>query len=330
MKQPTSRLLVTATVLAAGALVASCTTSSDPEPRSLPYHSVTVDGLTRTWDLYVPDGSDNAASQPMPVMLVVHGTGDSAAGVRSGIGPDLEELAESEGFVIAYVDGHANNWNECRAAGMWPAKEQNLDDVGFMRQVVASVGEELGPDVVDTERTFAMGFSSGGHMVQRLAFEAPDLVSGVAVVNANVPVDDNITCEDSRTPVPVIFIEGVEDTINPINGGEVVFGMGAEAVSRGHVRSAVDSADWFAERNGASAATDPVRDGDAEITDWPAEGPVVSPGVAPGTNPNAAPVRLITVDKSGHSFPTATGRWHNNNGARYDGPGAVWEFFAGL
>ena len=47
--------------------------------------------------------------------------------------------------MVAYADGHANNWNECRAAGMWPAKERNLDDVGFMRQVVAAVGEELGP-----------------------------------------------------------------------------------------------------------------------------------------------------------------------------------------
>ncbi len=323
MKQPTSRLLVATTVLAAGMLVASCTSTSEPAHRSLPYHSVTVDGLTRTWDLYVPertgdDGSAGNTEGPMPLILVVQGTGDSAAGVRSGLGPELEPLADAEGFVVAYVDGHANNWNECRATGMWPAKERNLDDVGFMRQAVAAIGEELGPEVVDTSRTFAIGFSSGGHMVQRLAFEAADFVSGVAVVNANVPVDDNITCEDSRTPVPVIFIEGREDTINPINGGEVVFGHGSEAISRGFVRSAVDSANWLAERNGASDATEPVRDGDAEITDWPA------------TAPGAEPVRLITVDKSGHSFPTATGRWGHSNGARYDGPGAVWDFFAGL
>ncbi|MGO1950946.1 MAG: alpha/beta hydrolase family esterase [Mycobacteriaceae bacterium] len=315
MKPTTSRLLVTATVLAAGMIVASCTSGSEPERLSHPSHSVTVDGLTRTWDLYVPE---EPPTKPMPVMLVVHGTGDSAAGVRSGLGPDIEELADTEGFVIAYVDGHANNWNECRAAGMWPAKERNLDDVGFMRQAVTAIGEDLGPDVVDTSWTFAIGFSSGGHMVQRLAYEASDFVSGVAVVNANVPVDDNITCQDTRDPVPVIFIEGREDTINPINGGEVVFGRGSEAVSRGFVRSAVDSAEWFAERNGASSATEPVRDGDAEITDWPA------------TSTGTAPVRLITVDKSGHSFPTATGRWGNSNGARYDGPGTVWDFFAGL
>ena len=83
---------------------------------------------------------------------------------------------------------------------MWPAKERNLDDVGFMRQVVAAVGEELGPEVVDTGRTFAMGFSSGGHMVQRLAFEAADFVSGVAVVNANVPVADNTSPARTRAP----------------------------------------------------------------------------------------------------------------------------------
>ncbi|HIW91681.1 MAG TPA: hypothetical protein H9870_08480 [Candidatus Corynebacterium avicola] len=315
MKQPTSRLLVAATVLVAGLIVASCTLTNEREHQSLSSHSVTVDGLTRTWDLYVPD---DPPAEPMPVMLAVHGSGSSAADMREGIGPDLEELADNEGFVIAYVNGYEDNWNECRAEGMWPAKEKDLDDVGFMRKAVDAIGDDLGPDVVDTSRTFAVGFSSGGHMVQRLAFEAPDLISGVAVVNANVPVDDNITCEDSDEPVPAIFIEGREDSINPLGGGEVVLGQGSEAVSRGNVRSAVDSARWFAGRNGASYPTAPVRDGDAEITDWSA------------SDHGAAPVRLITVDKSGHSFPTATGRWHNNNGARYDGPGAIWEFFAGL
>lgn len=315
MKPPTSRLLVTATVLVAGMIVASCTSSNEPEHRSLSSHSVSVDGLNRTWDLYVPD---DPPVEPMPVMLVVHGSGSSANEMIQGIGPDLEKLADNEGFVIAYVNGHDHNWNECRAEGRWPAKDKNLDDVGFMREAVDVIGKELGTDVVDTSQIFAVGYSSGGHMVQRLAFEAPDLVSGVAVVNANVPVDDNITCEDSDAPVPVVFIEGRKDPINPINGGEVVLGLGAEAASRGQVRSAVDSADWFADRNGASGPTATIRDGDAEITDWPA------------SDPDAAPVRLITVDKSGHSFPTATGRWHNNNGARYDGPSAIWDFFAGL
>ena len=107
----------------------------------------------------------------MPVVLVVHGTGDTGDGIRSGIGPDLEREAEEHGFIVAYIDGHDNNWNECRVAGDWPAKEKNLDDVGLMRHVVDGIHHDLGHDTVDVSRTFAIGFSSGGHMVQRLAYE---------------------------------------------------------------------------------------------------------------------------------------------------------------
>lgn len=288
-------------------------TVSPSSPGSYTRHSTTVDDIERTWNVYTPD-SDASRDAPMPVVLVVHGTGDTGSGIRSGIGEDLEREADHHGFVIAYVDGHDNNWNECRVAGDWPAKEKDLDDVGLMRHVVDGIHHDLGHDTVDVSRTFAIGFSSGGHMVQRLAYEAPDLVSGIASVNANVPVDDNNACTDSGEPVPVIFIQSREDPMNPFDGGEVVVGAGIFAESRGEVRSAQASAEWFAERNGVSAeVSDPVRDGDAEITTWDGE----------------FPVRLISVDHSGHSFPTTTGRWGNDNGARYDGPGAIREFFTG-
>lgn len=281
-------------------------------PGSYTHHATTLDGIERTWNVYTPDAGPSDG--PMPVVLVVHGTGDTGDGIRSGIGPDLEREAEEHGFIVAYIDGHDNNWNECRVAGDWPAKEKNLDDVGLMRHVVDGIHHDLGHDTVDVSRTFAIGFSSGGHMVQRLAYEAPDLVSGIASVNANVPVDDNNACTDSGEPVPVIFIQSREDPMNPFDGGEVVVGAGIFAESRGEVRSAQASAEWFAERNGVSAeVSDPVRDGDAEITTWDGE----------------FPVRLISVDHSGHSFPTTTGRWGNDNGARYDSPGAIREFFTG-
>lgn len=316
-------------VLAATLPLSACTTDGpatsgrndtvSPAPPASPgsytTHSTTVDDIERTWNVYTPDRAASDTSPdagPMPVVLVIHGTGDTGDGIRAGIGPDLEDLADREGFVIAYVDGYENNWNECRAASDWPAKQENLDDVGLMRHVVDTVHDDLGPETVDVDRTYAIGFSSGGSMAQRLAFEAPDLVSGVASVNSNIPVDDNMACTDAGEPVPVIFIQGREDDMNPFDGGEVIVGSGPFAESRGEVMSAVDSAEWFAQRNGVSSDTpETVRDGDAEITTWPGDNPVT----------------LVAVDHSGHSFPTSSGRWGNDGGARYDAPGAIWEFF---
>ena len=327
-----------ATALATGALailVASCTSEGGSSkndtgkqtdttgssmavndtaaPGNVTRHVITVDDRDRTWTTYTPL-HDQPDPRPMPIVLVVHGTGDTGDGIRSGIGIDLERLADEHGFVIVYADGYANNWNECRVAGDWPAKEEKVDDVGFLRGIVDRLGDDLGDDTVDTSTVFGLGFSSGGHMAQRLAYEAPNLVSGIASVNANVATDNNMSCDDSGEPVPALFMQGREDPWNPYEGGEVIVGEGIFAESRGDVRSAVDSAQWFADRNGAGDPESPTRDGDAEITDWPGE----------------HPVRLIAVDHSGHSFPTSTGRWGNDNGARYDGPGAVWEFFSGL
>lgn len=277
-------------------------------PGQLTEHTATVDDLERTWSVYAPAPLPDDGRR-LPVMLVLHGTGDTGAGIRRGIGDDLVRHAESGGFVIAYVDGHENNWNECRAESDWPAKDQDLDDVGLMREVVDGIREDLGTDVVD-DRVFALGFSSGGHMAIRLGLEAPDLVDGVAPVAANLPAPDNLDCEASGEPVTTMFVQGREDPINPIAGGEVLVGSGPFTESRGEVVSARRGAEWFAENNGIDRPPESGREGDAELSTWEGE----------------QPVRLVVVDHSGHSFPTDSGRWGNDGGARYDAPGAIWEF----
>lgn len=299
-------------------LLTSCATPHTSSDGGYSSHAATLDGVKRTWDVYTPESGESDGS-PLPVVLVIHGTGDTGAGIRSGIGQDLERLAERDGFIVAYVDGYGNNWNECRAAGDWPAKQQDLDDVGLMRHVVETIHGDSG-DSAAAASVYAIGFSSGAHMAQRLAYEDPDLVSAVASVNANVPADDNLNCTDEHEPVPILFMQGREDPINPFDGGEVALRSGANALSRGTVRSAEDSAEWFAARNGIADTGSPttVRDGDAEVTTW---------GDASDGSPGDSPVRLIAVDHSGHSFPTSTGSWGNSGGARYDGPGAIWDFF---
>lgn len=98
-------------------------------PGSVTRHATTVDDRLRTWTIYTPL-QDRPDARPMPIVLVIHGTGDTGDGIRGGIGQDLEPLADEHGFVIAYADGYEHNWNECRAAGDWPAKEDNVDMSG--------------------------------------------------------------------------------------------------------------------------------------------------------------------------------------------------------
>ena len=149
----------------------------------------------------------------------------------------------------------------------------------------------------------------------RLALEAPDLVDGVAAVAANPPTSDNQACDDAGESVPIMFVQGREDPVNPVEGGEVRVGTGLFGSSRGEVLSAVDGARWFAERGRTpgDSAPETMREGDAETTTWE------------GTDS----VRLVVVDRVGHSFPTVSGRWGRDGGASYDAPGEIWRFLSG-
>lgn len=296
-------LMLSACAASAGNAPGTTDPAATPDKGSVAAGSITLDGVERSWLTYSPGGPPG----PAPVLLVLHGSGDSGAGLRSAVGPDIEQVADQHGFTVVYVDGYRNNWNECRVEGRWPAKADGMDDVALMHEVVASLGTS-GP-------VYAVGFSSGGHMAMRLALEASDLVDGAAAVAANPPVAANQSCDVDGGPVPIMFVEGRDDPINPVHGGEVRVASGPSAGSRGEVMSATDGARWYARHNDVAPGRGPVveRSGGVESTEW--SGP--------------DPVRLVVLDGTGHTFPTASGGWGPSRGPHYDAPGEIWHFFAG-
>ena len=56
-------------------------------------------------------------------------------------------------------------------------------------------------------------------MVYRLALEKPEAFAALAVIAANLPVDENFNCQKSDKPVSIAIINGTEDPINPYHGG---------------------------------------------------------------------------------------------------------------
>lgn len=149
-------------------------------------------------------------------------------------------------------------------------------------------------------------------MAMRLALEASDLVGGVGVVAANPPVVGNQSCSTDGDPVPIMFVEGREDPINPLSGGEVRVRAGSSQGSRGEVLSAADGARWYARHNGVGTVPErgPERAGGVESTVWD----------------GADPVRLVVLDDTGHTFPTAKGGWGPSGAEPYDAPGEIWRF----
>ncbi|MBB3048311.1 polyhydroxybutyrate depolymerase [Litorivivens lipolytica] len=193
-------------------------------------------GIERHYHLYKP-----AKLPPNPpLLLVFHGSMGSGESMREMSARQFDRLADEQGLLVVYPDGFDRHWNDCRASASYEANRQNIDDVGFVRQLITELIQRHG---VDSEQVYGTGLSNGGHMVLRLALETPELLAGYAPIVANLPVDANLDCDKRGAPVNIALIEGTNDPVNPYDGGLVKL-LWDE--SRGEVLSAAATAQYFA------------------------------------------------------------------------------------
>jgi polyhydroxybutyrate depolymerase len=202
--------------------------------------AVRVGGRDRTYLIYVPASLPPQAA----LVIVLHGSGMDGARMRVCTGYEFERLADQHGFVVLYPDGYRRNWNDCRKDATFPAKRENIEDISFIRALIARAMVE---QAIDAKRVYVFGYSNGGHMAFRLATEAPVEIAAVAAVAASLPMPDASSCPQQGRTSRVMLINGTADPINPYHGRIVtLFGF----ASRGSVMSSVASAQNFAERNG--------------------------------------------------------------------------------
>ena len=166
----------------------------------------------------------------VPLVIDFHGYTSSANGQQGISG--WSALADAEGFIVVWPSGVGSSWNAGRCCG--DAYDQNVDDVGFIREVIATLKEQA---CVDSKRVYATGCSNGGGMSYRLACEAADVIAGVAPVDFDCIYGDTNddscgSCVPSRT-ISEIQFRGTDDFLVPYEGGStIVSGLqfpGAEA-----------------------------------------------------------------------------------------------------
>src|SRR4051812_47094593 len=66
------------------------------------------DGRVRSYELHVPEG----LTEPAPLVIALHGRGDDGLGMEALT--HFDDLADREGFIVAYPDGLNNEWNFVR------------------------------------------------------------------------------------------------------------------------------------------------------------------------------------------------------------------------
>lgn len=179
-------------------------------------------GRRRTYIVHVPPGSDR--SRALPLVIVLHGGVVNAYFTAYNTG--MNATADREGFIVAYPNGTGRledrilTWNV--GFGFAYALRNNVDDVGFIRELI---NRTLGEYGADPRRVYATGISNGGIMSYRLASEASDLIAAVAPVagasagrrRGGSPL---VVFPQPARPVSVVAFHGMQDRLMPYGGGK--------------------------------------------------------------------------------------------------------------
>jgi len=280
--------------------------SSSPSSRATTYptgsstHSITVDGVQRTFLVFRP--SSVGPTTPVPLVVFLHGGFGSGTQAERSYGWDQE--ADRGHFLVAYPDGLNRAWNAgggcCGKSGA-----NDVDDVGFLTRMVTRIEHT---QAVDPDRIFATGISNGGIMAYRLACET--------TVFAAIGPDSATMLGPCVSPAPisVIHIHGTADTRIPYNGGE---GVGIAHIDGPSVPS--DIATWRTIDRCGSPITGVA--------------PPVTTSIA--RCPEGRAVELISISGAGHQWPGSADHPLRQRILGTDAPSTsldatatIWKFFA--
>ena len=275
--------------------------------------SVEVGGLKRTYLTYLPRGLAKEA----PLLVVLHGSGESGAAIRLEMGYAFDRLADERGFAVVYPDARDGYWDTCSIAGAIDAAVHTIDDMGFLTGMVDKLITEIG---ADPGRVFAVGSSRGGSMALRLALEAPSRFQAVAAVSASVPTPENFKCKTVvQGTSSVMIMNGTEDPIVPFNGGEVsLFGL---FYKNGRMLSSRESGQYIADFNHIAGAP--------EVSQAQLANGIHIEHVL-WRDDSKVEVELVAIQGGGHGMPQPYKRRPRILGPSAmepNGPEVIWTFF---
>jgi len=190
------------------------TTSKIDNPGDYTF-SIVHDGLTRMYRVHVPQ--KYRAATTAPLVLAFHGGGGDMNYMATDKYYGLISKAEAEGFVVVFPSGFSKlnsgkfaTWNAgtCCAG----ARDQNVDDVGFVRKIIGNVTGQIH---IDRNRIYATGMSNGGMLTYRLACEMADTFKAIAAVAGT----DNTTSCTLKATISILHIHARNDDRVLYNGG---------------------------------------------------------------------------------------------------------------
>ncbi|HZC47254.1 MAG TPA: PHB depolymerase family esterase [Candidatus Acidoferrum sp.] len=177
--------------------------------------------ITRTFIVHVPPGFDGKSK--VPVVIMLHGAGGSGAGAITETGWDAK--ADREGFIAVFPDGapphpmlparfllNPRLWND--GSGRGAISVAQVDDLGFISAMIDFLEARY---AADPARIYCTGFSSGASMTFSVGLNLSNRIAAIAPVSGHLWYRE----KQLEYPVPLLFIIGRDDPLNPIAGGNV-------------------------------------------------------------------------------------------------------------
>jgi poly(hydroxyalkanoate) depolymerase family esterase len=205
-------------------------------PASLPdgarfeeYRYANVAG-SRTYKLYIPTCY---RAEPLPLIVMLHGCKQSPDDFAAGT--QMNELAQERGFLVAYPSqppsaNPSKCWNWFNAGDQLRGSGEPSLIAGITRQIMVDFA-------VDPNRVYLAGLSAGGAAAAIMGSAYPQLYAAIGVHSglacgaakdvasafAAMRRGGSRPVEGARPPLPTIVFHGDrDDTVNPINGDQVI------------------------------------------------------------------------------------------------------------
>ncbi|MFK7846737.1 MAG: PHB depolymerase family esterase [Rhodothermales bacterium] len=250
--------------------------------------SIEIDGLNRSYTLHTPVGDHE--KEVYPLIIALHGGGGTAKSMVRLTQGRFNRIANRDGAYVVYPEAIRRHWNEGRELPISFAHRNNVNDVGFIRQLITSL---INNHPIDPERVFVTGMSNGGLMAYKLACAMPEMIAAIAPVTATIPKDILADCSNVGG-TGLMIVNGTEDPYMPYKGGTISI-LGAD---RGEVISTGKTVNHWLLQNGCPVHSEKkmmpntVRQDETTVTQY------FYSGCESGVK-----VALYRVEGGGHTWP---------------------------
>lgn len=175
------------------------------------YATIERDGAVREYILFIP--SNYNEESPTSLIINFHGYGGCASYFSENVG-DLNALAESENFIIAYPQAIVGEKGDV----YWNPYDNGIQDIGkndifFIEQLISEINNDYN---IDLSRVYAIGYSNGGMMAYGLACSKGELFAAIGIMSGIMLPE---SCSGNEY-TSVIHFHGIADDVLPYYGNQ--------------------------------------------------------------------------------------------------------------